>query len=215
MTAPPLGELHTTHVACYVPSVILFLLACSSTDAPWAWSKPTDPTITRDSEVVDTGSDTADTADNDTSDTSSLDTSETGADSSETSDTGAGDTSSTDTSDTGDTSTADTGATDTGDTSSTDTSDTSDTSTVDTADTGAADTSDTSTADTSDTGGSVTYTVAPDAPTDWVLEDLNPSSYRFGEAIPRAPIVTQNPHAWRAVAAARGRAQRRPRARAA
>lgn len=161
---------------CYGYPVLLALLACASPDALWPWSKPTNPTITRDDAAVDTADsgnvdtgDTSDTASTDTGD-SSLDSSDTGAD--------TGDTSIVDTSDTG---AADTS--DTSDTGATDTADTSDTSTTDTSDTGASDTSDTSTTDTSDTGGSVTYTVAPDAPTDWVLEDLNPGSYRFGEPI--------------------------------
>ena len=158
---------------CYAFFVLLALLACASPDALWAWSKPTDPTITRDDEVVDTAdSGNADTGD--TSDTASTDTGDSSLDSS---DTGA------DTSDTSIVDTSDTAATDTGDTSDTGAIDTGDTSSTDTSDTGASDTSDTSTTDTSDTGGSVTYTVAPDAPTDWVLEDLNPGSYRFGEPI--------------------------------
>ncbi len=165
--------------------MILALLACASPDSPWAWSKPTDPTITRDEAVVDTadtGNDTSDSGPTDSADSSSVDTSDTGA--VDTSDTG-----SVDTSDTSVVDTSDTGAVDSSDTSVVDTSDTGDTSVVDTADTGATDTgttdtSDTAVTDTSDTGGgTATYTVSPDAPTDWILEDLNPGSYRFGEAI--------------------------------
>ena len=89
-----------------------------------------------------------------------------------------------------DTATQDSGAADTADSAG-------DTGVVDTADSGAdtgatdtaADTSDTGATDTSDTGATDTgatdtgYSVAADAPADWILEDINPGSYRFGEPI--------------------------------